>query len=62
MAKDNYRKYWKVTLTTGNFLAEGEKRIFNRVESLDKFFKNVDRDIEFEIERLSKKEYEETEK
>lgn len=62
MGTDNYKKYWKITLTKGDFLAEGEIRIFNRVESLDEFFQYMDRNVEFEIERLSEEEYNETEK
>lgn len=55
--KREYAKYWKVTLNL-----DGEYRVFNRVESLDEFFKDIGRGVEFEIERLSKKEFEETEK
>ena len=54
---NNYKKYWKITLKL-----EGEDIVFNRVGSLDNFFKRLDRNINFEIERLSKKEFEETEK
>lgn len=53
---NNYKKYWKVTLKLYQ-----EDRVFNRVESLDKFFKGIDRNIPFEIERLSEQEYLETE-
>ena len=61
--KDNYKKYWKVTLKISNYtFGVEEDRVFNRVESLDKFFKKIDRNIDFEIERLSVEEYNETEK
>ncbi len=56
--KNSYKKYWKVTLKN---MGEGD-RVFNRVESLDDFFKHTPRNIDFEIERLSKKEFEETER
>lgn len=54
---NEYRKYWKVTLK----FPDGFKEVSNRVESLDRFLKGLNRDVKFEIERLSKEEYEETE-
>lgn len=58
---EEHKKFWKVTRIDADTGQDDE--VDNRVKDLNNYFKReADEDFLFKVEKLSKEEYEETEK